>query len=300
MRRKIIKIDEDKCNGCGVCIPNCPEGALQIIGGKARLSGESVCDGLGACLGHCPEDAITVEEREAESYNEKVVVANLAGRDGNALKMHLRHLKESNETMLLQEALEYLREQNIRLGPEDASAEPTPAIRLHSGCPGSRSVDFAAAEPAPDSSGVRRASRLTRWPIQLHLINPMAPHFQGSNLLLAADCVAYALGDFHEDYLKDKTLAIACPKLDDGQDIYLEKLAALIDRSEIQSLTVLIMQVPCCSGLLNLARTAVERAERKIPLRYSVVGIQGQVLQQGDVSTSKESAHASSSLAIAR
>jgi hypothetical protein len=149
------------------------------------------------------------------------------------------------------------------------------------GCPGSRMMNFKKTDadntgPAPG----KIESQLTQWPIQMHLINPAAPYYQGADVLLTADCVAYALGDFHREYLKDKSIAIACPKLDQGQDIYLEKIKAWIDEAKINTLTVLIMQVPCCMGLLNLAQQAAESAKRKVPIKYLVVGIQGEILRE--------------------
>ena len=149
------------------------------------------------------------------------------------------------------------------------------------GCPGSRMMDFKKTDEANTGPEVGRIkSQLTQWPIQMHLINPTAPYYQGADVLLTADCVAYALGDFHRDYLKDKSIAIACPKLDQGQDVYLEKIKAWIDEAKINTLTVLIMQVPCCMGLLNLARQAADDAKRKVPIKFVVVGVQGEILQE--------------------
>ncbi len=214
MKRKIIRIDDDTCTGCGLCIPNCPEGAIQLIDGKARLISDLFCDGLGACLGHCPEGAITVEEREAEPYDE------VRAMDGEK-----------------------------KLGESVADTGTRP-------------------------------SRLTHWPIQLHLVSPLASHYQGADVLLAADCTAFAMGDFHKDFLKGKVLAIACPKLDEGQEAYVEKIRALIDESKIKSLTVMIMQVPCCSGLFRLAKQAASQATRKVPIKCLVVGLQGDILKE--------------------
>ena len=149
------------------------------------------------------------------------------------------------------------------------------------GCPGSRMMDFKKTDEANTGPEVGKIkSQLTQWPIQMHLINPTAPYYQGADVLLTADCVAYALGDFHRDYLKDKSIAIACPKLDQGQDVYLEKIKAWIDEAKINTLTVLIMQVPCCMGLLNLARQAADGAKRKVPIKFVVVGVQGEILQE--------------------
>ena len=279
MKRKIIKIDEEKCNGCGLCIPECPEGAIQIIDGKARLVSDLMCDGLGACLGHCPEDAITIEEREAEPYDERKVMENIIKAGPNTIKAHLAHLKDHGQDDFYAEAVAYLKEKNIDIPKEE---EPPMAHPPMGGCPGSRSMAFTKEAPAAVTETLEgeRPSQLTHWPIQMHLIGPNAPQYQGADLLLAADCTAFSLGDFHKDYLKGKTLAIACPKLDEGQEIYVEKLKALIDQAKINTLTVMIMQVPCCGGLLRLAQKAAEEAERKIPVKAVVVGIQGDILKE--------------------
>jgi len=277
MKREIIKINEEKCNGCGLCIPNCPEGAIQIIDDKARLISDLFCDGLGACLGHCPEGAITVEMREAEPYDEKKVMANVVLHGENTIKAHLKHLKDHGQGEFHQQAVEYLKDNNITI-PEE---ENTPMhAHQHAGCPGAKSMDFNTAVKESETAVGTRPSHLTHWPIQMHLLSPNSPHFQGADLLLAADCTAFSLGDFHKDFLKGKTLAIACPKLDQGQDIYLAKLKALIDEAKINTLNVLIMQVPCCGGLVQLAQKAVEEASRKIPVKVTVVGIQGEILKE--------------------
>ncbi len=277
-RRKLITIDEEKCNGCGLCIPNCPEGALKIENGKARLVSEIVCDGLGACLGHCPEDAIRIEEREAESYDEKAVISHLLIQGRPALEAHLEHLQEHGETELLRQATEYLQSRDLRNNRTTAKQEES--SHVYAGCPGSRSASFKTEiKDSHGSDPGKLVSQLTHWPIQLHLIQPLAPHFHGSDLLLAADCVAHAYADFHRDFLRGKTLVIACPKLDDGQDIYLRKLIELIDQAEVQSITVAVMEVPCCSGLLRLAQTAAQKATRKIPIECSVIGIRGRILE---------------------
>ena len=278
MKRNIINIDEDKCTGCELCIPNCPEGAIQIIDGKARLVSDIMCDGLGACLGHCPEEAITVEERDAEEYDERKVMENIVKAGPNTIKAHLNHMRDHNQNEYLQQAIEYLKENNIELPQENE--EPIIKPEIHQGCPGSRVMDFHTDTKSESNQEGKRTSQLGHWPIQMHLISPNAPHYQGSDLLLAADCTAFSLGDFHKDFLKGKTLAIACPKLDDGQDIYLDKLVALIDGAKINTLTVLTMQVPCCSGLLHLAQQAAEKAERKIPVKTIVISLQGEILKE--------------------
>jgi NAD-dependent dihydropyrimidine dehydrogenase PreA subunit len=278
MKRDIIEIDEAKCTGCGLCIPGCPEGAIQVIDGKARLVSDLMCDGLGACLGECPEGAIQVVQREAEPYDERRVMANIVTQGDNTIRAHLKHLRGHGQTEYLRQAEEYLREHDISVGE---LRQPTPCEQP-SGCPGSRSRAFAAA-PALVSEAPAQ-SELTHWPVQLHLISPAAPHFRGSDLLLTADCVGYALGGFHPHYLKGKTLAIACPKLDRDQQVYSDKLKALIDEAKINTLTVMIMQVPCCRGLLQLARQAAAEAQRKIPIKCVVVGVQGEILQDEWVS----------------
>lgn len=269
-KRKIIKIDEEECNGCGLCIPNCPEGAIQIIDDKARLVSDLFCDGLGACLGHCPQGAITIEEREAEEYDEKRVMTNIVCHGKNVIKAHLEHLKTHHQTEYLKQALDFLKEKGMEC-PEEVKS-PLPC-----GCPGSKMMDFRGKETAGDESG-KRLSQLRQWPIQLHLISPLAPYYQKADVLLSADCVAYTVGDFHQDYLKGKSIAIACPKLDDGQEEYLEKIRALIDEAQINTLTVMIMQVPCCSGLVAIAQEAIESARRKIPIKSIVVSLQGDIL----------------------
>ncbi len=269
MQRQIIKIDESLCDGCGMCIPGCPEGALQIIDGKARLVSELFCDGLGACIGECPQGAISIEEREAEAYDERRVMQNIIHAGPNTIKAHLLHLQNHNQTDYYNEAIAVLREEQVEI-----PTQPTPAA--HSGCPGAKSFSF---QDAPSGAAAPQSSQLTHWPIQLHLISPNSPHFQHSDLLLAADCVAFSMGNFHNDELNGKTLAIACPKLDDGQQIYMEKIRALIDEAGVKSITVLIMQVPCCSGLLYMVQTALQHSIRDVPVRIKVVSIRGELLR---------------------
>lgn len=272
MKRKIIHIDPDTCNGCGLCMPNCPEGAIQMIDGKARLVSDLLCDGLGACLGHCPEGAITITEREAEPYDEAHVMAQIIPQGENTIRAHLNHLKEHGEVDYYRQALQVLSAKHIAIKEETTMPHP-------SGCPGSRQMTLTQEVKLGESLG-QRPSQLSHWPIQLHLISPGASHFRGSDLLLAADCTAFSLGDFHKDYLAGRTLIIACPKLDEGQEVYLEKIKALIDQAQINTLTVLIMQVPCCGGLLRLAQTAAGQCTRKVPIKVIVVGLKGEILRE--------------------
>ncbi|MBP7088139.1 MAG: 4Fe-4S binding protein [Candidatus Omnitrophica bacterium] len=276
-KRKIIKIDLKKCTGCGKCIPNCPEGAIQLIDGKARLISDLFCDGLGACLGSCPYEAISIEEREAKEYNEKKVMENIVKQGPNTIKAHLEHLKSHGQDKYFKEAIEFLKEKNIAI--PDEFKERKSKVEIHHGCPGMRMMDFGS-EPEEEAPIGNQPSSLRQWPIQLHLVSPHAPYFQEKDILISADCVAYALGDFHSKYLKGKSLAIACPKLDSDKEIYVDKIKMLIDETKINTLTVMIMEVPCCSGLLALAKKALSETKRKVPLKCIVVGIKGNIISE--------------------
>lgn len=284
MKRTIIKIDEALCNGCGDCIAGCHEGALQLIDGKARMVSDLFCDGLGACIGECPVGAIALEEREAEPYDEFAVMERIAPKGEKTIVAHLMHLREHQEMGYLKQGLSYLTQHNIQIAlPEEkpVAAPPTAApTSAPSGCPGGRARSFAPiTEPAYAVSPA--ASQLRQWPVQLHLLNPQAAYLREAEVVLAADCAAYAYSDFHQRFLTGKRLAIACPKLDSNKESYIEKLTMMIDLSHIGSLTVIIMEVPCCGGLLQLARLAAERAVRKIPIKPIVVGVQGNLVSVG-------------------
>lgn len=279
MYRKIIQIDEEKCNGCGLCIPNCQEGALQIIDGKARLISDLFCDGLGACIGHCPEGAIEIIEREAEPYDERKVMEILVTKGRNTILAHLEHLRDHNEQEFLQQAINYLKENNI-----DMSSAETEHFH-HStghGCPGSMSRDFRTEqnESVMTAPQAQAASELRQWPVQMHLLNPQASYFRNADVVLAADCAPFAMGNFHSRFLKGKTLAIACPKLDSNKESYIEKLAAMITDSKINSITVVMMEVPCCGGLLQFARMAKEKSQKNIPIKKAYVSVQGEVIEE--------------------
>ncbi len=269
MIRPIITIDESRCNGCGECLPNCPEGALQLIDGKARLVSDLACDGLGACLGHCPQGAIRVERREAAAYDETVVIATIAAQGANTVQAHLEHLASHGQTEYLSQALQWLGAHGVSVPPAFQAAPPT-------GCPGARARQLVPIEVAPAATA---GSALTHWPVQLHLVSPTAPAYRDADVLLAADCVAYAAGDFHSRWMSGRALAIACPKLDEGQEVYREKLRLMVDDAGIRSLTVAIMEVPCCGGLLRLARAAIGASARRVPLRVIVVSTRGEVLR---------------------
>ena len=235
--RKIVKIDEEKCNGCGLCIPNCVEGALQIVDGKAKLMSEKFCDGLGACLGHCPQDAITVIEKEAEEFDEKAVEAYL----------HKRHEAESQ-------------------------AKP-----VFAGCPSSKPMHFKAPNArAKTGSTARAVSPLTQWPVQLRLVPINAPYFQDADLLVVADCVPFAYANFHQDFMKGKVAVVGCPKLDDIQ-YYEEKLTEIFKSNSIKSITVPYMEVPCCFGLVKATENAIAASGKNIPFKKIKIGIRGEI-----------------------
>lgn len=242
MVRKIVQIDRDKCNGCGLCVPACAEGAIKIVDGKAVLSADNLCDGLGACLGDCPQNAIAIIEREADEFDEAAVE---------------EHLKQNHSK------------------PEVVEGHGG----HHGGCPGSRAMSFAAA-PATASSaeGERMPSRLGQWPVQLNLVPTTAPYFQNAELLIAADCVPFAYAGFHRDFLAGKAVVIGCPKLDDNQH-YRDKLTELFTKSAIRSITVLRMEVPCCGGIVMAARQALAASGKDIPFKEITIGIRGEVLE---------------------
>lgn len=287
MIREVVKIDEDLCDGCGDCVPACHEGALQIIDGKARLISDLMCDGLGACLGHCPQGAITIEKREAEPYNETKVIENITAKGRNTLIAHLKHLKEHNETDYLNEGIKYLKENEKDLDYDLEKVlgeikDNNSRHKMHEGgCPGARTMSLKRNETSTmEGNAVSVKSELSHWPVQMHLINPMASYFQNADVIIAADCVAYALGNFHSKYLKGRSLAIACPKLDNGQEIYVDKIRSLIDDAGVNTISVMVMQVPCCSGLVQMVKTAASSAQRKVPVKYTVIGIQGNILKE--------------------
>ncbi len=231
--RKIIKIAEEKCNGCGVCVPACAEGALQIISGKAKLVSEVYCDGLGACLGECPQSAISIEERIAEEFDEE------------AAKLHVEKKKDAKD-------------------------------KLFHGCPSAIVSKFDKKEHEKQISTVcgNQFSMLGHWPVQLRLLPPTAAFLNNADVLLVGDCVPFAMADFHARYLKDKVVLVACPKLDDFQ-AHLNKLTDIIIHNSIKSITVIKMEVPCCSGLVNMLHQAMQNAGKNIPYKVITVDIKG-------------------------
>ena len=267
MKRKIIEIDEEKCNGCGNCIPSCPEGALQIIDGKARLISDLFCDGLGACI----VNEIKIVEREAQPYDEKKTMENIIQKGPNTIKAHLKHLHEHGEKEYLKQALEVLKEKNIEIDLSEIFEIPC--------CPGMKIVD-RRDEEIEETEKTEIKSQLRQWPIQLHLVNPQAPYFKKADLIIAADCTAYAYGNFHFDFLKGKSLVIACPKLDQGIDRYIEKISQIIDNGQINTITVVIMEVPCCFGLVKIVEEGAKKAKRKVPIKRVTIGINGEILEE--------------------
>ncbi len=272
--RNIIKIDEDLCTGCGECIPNCPEGALQIIDGKARIISDLFCDGLGACIGHCPEGAITIEEREAEDYDERRVMGNVIKEGRNVIKAHLEHLKEHGQTEYLKQAVDYLKEKEFEVPIDvesDAKSEPLPC-----GCPGTMAKEIAVT--SSEDEGPLPTSRLANWPVQIKLVPPQAPYLQNSSLLIAADCTAFACASLHQEFIRGKVTVIGCPKLDDAR-YYVEKLAAIFESNNIKDITVVHMEVPCCFGLVQLVSEALQNSGKDIPLNVHVIGVSGELIK---------------------
>ncbi|MFC1962651.1 ATP-binding protein [Chloroflexota bacterium] len=249
--RKIITIDEEKCNGCGICVPSCAEGAIQVIDGKARLVSEKYCDGLGACLNHCPLDALIVEERWGEEFSEEAVE---------------QHLKQPEEV--------------VHPDTDGEALAPLPC-----GCPSSSVRQFEdEGDGSPATAGETglpsppARSMLTHWPIQLFLVPPSAPFLQNADLVLAADCAPFAYANFHQDFLKGKALVIACPK-QNGYD-YAQKLTQILRLANIKSLTVLHMEVPCCSGLVHWAEQAIKDSGKNIPFKHLNLGVRGDLQPQ--------------------
>lgn len=245
MIRQIIKIDSHKCNGCGLCVKACHEGAIQLVNGKAALIRDDYCDGLGDCLPACPTGAITFEQREAADYDE------------SAVQQHLARKRGENST---------------------GTVNPMP-----SGCPGThaKTLERRAASAAPLSTTAAPSapvlSQLGSWPIQIKLVPPEAPYFQNANLLIAADCTAFAYGNFHQELMKNKITIIGCPKLDEGN--YADKLASIIRLNDLKSITVVRMEVPCCGGLVNATMEAIKRSGKVLPWRVVTISIDGRIIE---------------------
>lgn len=251
--RKIVQIDEDMCNGCGLCVPNCAEGAIKIIDGKAKLIADNLCDGLGACLGECPQGAITLIEREAEEYDEGAVHEHLNKKEENSCNHQHGHGQH----------------------------------HTGGGCPGSRAMEINRqkneAKAAAVSSGdieVKIKPQLSQWPVQLMLVPERAPYFEGADLLITADCVPFAYANYHLDLLKGKKVVVGCPKLDD-LEYYVEKLTNIVKHNNIKSITVAFMEVPCCTGIVRAAEAALQNSGKDIPLNKVRIGIDGEATRLG-------------------
>ncbi|ERI94798.1 4Fe-4S binding domain protein [Clostridiales bacterium oral taxon 876 str. F0540] len=243
--RKIVSIDESKCNGCGLCIPNCAEGALAIIDGKAKLIKDLYCDGLGACLGHCPQDAITITEREAEEFDQEAVEIMLKEKNSGEKSL------ENKET-----------QKHIHGG----------------GCPGSR-IRMTQRRENEDDVNVKQTSKLRQWPVQLMLVPASAPYLKNADLLVTADCVPFAYANYHNDFLKGKAVVVGCPKLDDTR-YYADKLGDIIKLNDLESITVLRMEVPCCSGIAQATKIGRDNSGINIPIKVVTISIEGEVLKR--------------------
>ncbi len=241
IKRKIIEIDEETCNGCGQCVPSCAEGAIQIVDGKARLAAEKYCDGLGACLGECPMDALHVVEREAEDFDEK------------AVEEHLAAARPPQEA------------------PVMACGCPSAQIQSF--------VRPAACEGANKPVRISSGSALSHWPVQITLVPPTAPFMKGADLLVAADCTPFAYPDFHRDFLEGKVLLVGCPKLDDAA-AYIQKFADVFRTAGVKSVTVVTMEVPCCQGLPVIVKRGMDAANAHIPMTQVVISTRGEVIRE--------------------
>jgi Pyruvate/2-oxoacid:ferredoxin oxidoreductase delta subunit len=244
-RRQIIKIDQEKCDGCGLCMPSCAEGAIVLVDGKAQILADKYCDGLGACLGECPVGALSIEERDTDEF-----VGPAPGAPGE----HEHHQAPGAPL-------------------EPPSAQEQPAFA----CPGSAAQQFTPAS-APEAG----ASALGHWPVKLRLVTPRAPFLKGAELLVAADCAPFAAGDFHARYLTGKAVVCGCPKFDDLED-YVARLTAILQENDIKGVTIVNMEVPCCQGLAEAVRRAFQAAGKRLPVAIYTLGAQGQVVQQAKI-----------------
>jgi len=244
MIRKIVEIDQEKCNGCGLCVDACHEGAIELRDGKAVLISDEYCDGLGNCLPECPKGAIRIIEREAADYNHELVMKRMAEREG----------------------------------------KNRPHANMPGGCPGQRAMMLERSghqniEAEKETMERKTFSELNQWPVQLNLINPNASYLDGAHLLIAADCCAYAYGSFHRDFISGKITMIGCPKLDDNE-YYIEKLTEIFANNDIKSITVTRMEVPCCGGIVYAVKTAMLNAQKIVPYREVIIGIDGRIVNE--------------------
>jgi len=251
MKRKIITIKEELCDGCGNCVSACSEGALQIIDGKAKLVKEDFCDGFGDCIGGCPTGALVIEDRDSKPF------------DIEATKEYLLKTKGKEAVWRMEES------QKKHESKED---KPLPC-----GCPGTLAQVLTLSENAAKSEHRLIASQLTNWPVQIHLLPIKAAYYQGADLLVAADCCAYSHAGFHSDFIRGRTVAIGCPKLDNA-DAYREKLATILNENDIKTVTIAYMEVPCCAGLVKLVEEAIKDSGKNIPVKMTKIGIKGGIM----------------------
>ncbi|MCP4582218.1 MAG: 4Fe-4S dicluster domain-containing protein [candidate division Zixibacteria bacterium] len=252
VKRQMIVIDEDKCNGCGLCIPGCPEGALQIINDKAVLVKESYCDGLGACLGECPEDALSIEEKLVDDYDEQTVIETLRKKSPELVDKHVEHMRKHNMKTV-----------------------------APSGCPSAQMMAWNETNQT-QGTAVRQESQLRQWPIQLHLVPPAAPYFKNADIAVMATCAPFSYANFHQDYIKDKAIAVACPKLDNTEP-YLDKLTQIIATAKPRSIEVIVLEVPCCTGLVYLVMQAIKDSGQDVPLIATRLSVKGEFLDKQEI-----------------
>ena len=297
MKRNIIRIDEEKCTGCGLCINACHEGALQLVDGKAKLVTDSYCDGLGACLPSCPMDAIHIEEREADAFDEEAVQQRMLNL--KAQQQHQHHSHHAHDAHGCNCGSESERESDSHCGCDHGHSNVSAAPTLACGCPGSqsRTINRPAASPAaiahaPTASGVPAhatavapaatapppESQLRQWPVQIQLVPVNAPYLEGAHLLVAADCTAYAYANIHNDFMRGKITLIGCPKLDDAN--YAEKFTEILKNRNIKSITVLRMQVPCCDGIVHAVKMAMVNSGKMIPWNVIVIDTEGNIVEE--------------------
>jgi len=251
MKRKIITINEELCDGCGNCVSTCSEGALQVVDGKAKLVKEDFCDGFGDCIGGCPTGALVIKERESKPFDIDVTKEYLLKAGGKEAVWRMEEAQKKHE---------------------HKEHKPLPC-----GCPGSMVQTLQISKPTPPSGEQKALPQLRNWPVQISLLPLKAPYYQGTDLLVAADCCAYAYAGFHNDFIKGYIIAIGCPKLDNA-NAYMEKLATILGENDINSVSIAYMEVPCCMGLVRLVEDAVKKSGKNIPVKKTMIGIQGQIL----------------------
>lgn len=261
MKRKIIQIDEEKCNGCGKCITICAEAALELVDGKAKVMGDFLCDGMGACLDVCDVDALKIVEKDTDDYDAKKTYEHVKKVRGDDAAQNVHGISE------------------VDISSEEEKVAPTSDMQC--GCPGSMTRDFTNTQDDKEPAGQvvgNLKSQLRQWPIQLHLLSPAAPYLQGADLVIAADCAPFAYPNFHEKFLQGKILAIMCPKLDSEQEMYVDKLADIFANQDIKSISIVHMEVPCCGGIEGVVRSAMEKSGKNIVIKDYTISISGEVV----------------------